>query len=91
MIQRLQSIRCRLNEARYIIDTTIDINTAISDHSAALQSFANISPLLEQTFQSELRQVTLDLRNYARMVEEMFRFSEDIRLMVRFFPPTHRN
>jgi hypothetical protein len=76
-------MRCRLNQARTIIATTIDITTAVSGHSATLQSFASISPTLEQAFQNELRQVILDLRNYARMVEEMFRLSEDIRLMVR--------
>lgn len=76
-------MRCRLNQARSIIATTIDITTAVSGHSTALQSFANVSSTSEQAFQNELRQVILDLRNYARMVEEMFRFSEDIRLMVR--------
>jgi hypothetical protein len=82
VIQKLQSLRCRLNEARSIIGTTIDITTALCDHSAALQPFTTISPLLERNFQNEMRQVSFDLRNYARTVEEMFRFSEDIRLMV---------
>lgn len=82
--QRLQSLICRLNQARTIIATTIDVTETICRHSQSLRLFAKISPHVEQVFQNELQQITLDMRNHARVVEELLRLSENIRLLVRY-------
>ena len=75
-------MRQKLNHARAILEALMDVIASISRCSATLEGQTSYDSSVQLAFQTDLNNISNDLRNHERIVKKLLAFSEDIRLMV---------
>ena len=81
--QSLAYLRRKLEDARSLLKTNLDIASTLSDHAEEMQKRGAVVAETNERFQSEVRQYKLRLRCHICNVKKHLAFSEDIRLLVK--------
>ncbi|KAF8541202.1 hypothetical protein BDD12DRAFT_529067 [Trichophaea hybrida] len=79
--QRLTHLRRKLENARSLLESNLDIASILLEHAKEMQK-RGVLPETNARFQSEVRQYKLRLTCHIRNVRKHLSFSEDIRVLI---------
>lgn len=80
--QKLTHLRRKLENARSLLESNLDIASILSEHAEEMQKRGVVLPETNARFQSEVRQYKLRLTCHTRNVKKHLSFSDDIRVLV---------